>query len=109
MIHENQSFRNERIELSGNAYHGCTFDHCELVYRGDPSPTFADNQFIDSVFLFKDAAIRTIYFLSNMYHAGAGGREVVEKTFENIRQRAIRGHTARTEAPHTPDHSLRGP
>ena len=48
MIHENQSFRNERVELSDNTYHGCTFDHCELVYRGDPSPTFADNQFIDS-------------------------------------------------------------
>ena len=32
-----------------------------------------------------------------MYHAGAGGREVVEKTFENIRQRAIRGHIARAE------------
>lgn len=108
MIHQNQTFRNERVELSGNSYHGCTFDHCELVYRGDPSPTFGDNQFIDSVFLFTDAAIRTIYFLSNMYHTGAGGREVVEKTFEDIRQGAIHGHIARTVTPRTQDHSLRG-
>lgn len=108
MNYQNQSFNNERVELSGNAYHGCTFEHCELVYRGDPSPTFKDNQFIDSVFLFTDSAIRTIYFLTNIYHAGAGGREVVEKTFEDIRQGTIHGHIARTVTPHTPDRSLKG-
>lgn len=108
MIYQNQTFKNERIELSGNAYHDCTFEHCELVYRGDRSPTFQDNQFIDSVFLFTDSAIRTIYFLSNMYRAGAGGREVVEKTFDDIRQGAIHGHIARTAKPHTADLSLRG-
>ncbi len=108
MNHQNQIFRNERVELSGNSYHGCTFENCELVYRGDRSPTFKDNQFLDSVFIFADAAIRTIYFLSNMYHAGAGGREVVEKTFEDIRKGAIHGAVARTTTPHTPDHSLAG-
>jgi hypothetical protein len=108
MFYRDQTFTNERVELSGNNFHGCTFNHCELVYRGDISPTFKDNQFIDSVFLFTDAAIRTIYFLSNMYHAGPGGREVVEKTFEDIRNKAIHGHTARTIPPHTQDHSLAG-
>jgi hypothetical protein len=48
-----------------------------------------------------------LYFLSNVYHAGRGGREVVEKTFEDIRRRAIHGKTAKTVAPGTPDHSLR--
>jgi hypothetical protein len=108
MIYQNESFQNERIELSGNAYHGCRFENCELVYRGDRSPTFQDNEFIDSVFVFTDAAIRTIYFLSNMYHAGAGGREVVDNTFEDIRRGAIHGRFARTAPPHTVDHSLGG-
>jgi len=108
MIYQNQTFKNEQVELSGNAYHGCRFEHCELVYRGEPSPTFQDNEFVDSVFIFADAAIRTMYFLANMYHAGAGGREVVEKTFDDIRRRAIHGRVARTAAPQTPDHSLRG-
>ena len=72
MIYKNQSYRIERIELSVIYYHGCRFDHCELVYRGDRSPTFQDNQFVDSVFLFTDAAILKIYFLSNLYvHASA--------------------------------------
>jgi hypothetical protein len=108
MLHQNESFKDQRIELSGNSFHGCTFERCELVYRGDPSPTFQDNEFIDSVFLFTDSAIRTIYFLSNMYHTGAGGREVVEKTFDDIRRGAIHGHIARTVPPHTSDHSLKG-
>jgi len=104
--HQNQSFSNESVELSGNQFHGCTFKNCKLVYRGDISPTFKDNHFIDSVFMFSDAAIRTIYFLSNIYHAGPGGREVVEDMFERIRQRTIHGTGTSTIAPHTPNHSL---
>ena len=49
----------------------------------------------------------TMYFLSNMYHAGSGGREVVEHTFDDIRERRFHGHEVATEAPHTADHSLR--
>jgi hypothetical protein len=106
MNYDNQSFRDESVELSGNRFHGCTFERCKLVYRGDISPTFHDNHFIESVFVFADAAMRTIYFLSNIYHAGPGGREVVEDTFERIRQRTIHGLVASTIAPHTRDHSL---
>jgi hypothetical protein len=107
MFYQDKTFTGERVELSGSGFHGCTFKNCELVYRGEPSPNFQDNNLVDSVFVFTDAAICTLYFLSNVYHAGRGGREVVEKTFEDIRQRAIHGRTARTVAPGTPDHSLR--
>ena len=106
MNYDNQSFRDESVELSGNRFHGCTFERCKLVYRGDISPTFHDNHFIESVFVFADSAMRTIYFLSNIYRAGPGGREVVEDTFERIRQRTIHGLVASTIAPHTPNHSL---
>jgi len=50
--------------------------------------------------------MRTIYFLSNIYHAGPGGREVVEDTFERVRQRTIHGLVASTITPHTQNHSL---
>ena len=103
---QSQTFRNESVELSGNRFHGCTFEKCKLIYRGDISPTFKDNQFIDSVFEFADAAMRTIYFLSRMYHAGNGGREVVEDAFERIRQNTIHGSVTSTIAPQTPNHSL---
>jgi len=107
MNYKDKTFRNERVELTGSRFHNCTFENCELVYRGDPSPTFQDNEFIDSVFVFTDAAIRTMYFLSHIYHAGSGGQEVVEKTFEDIRGGRFHGREATTIRPHTPDHSLK--
>ena len=104
--YQGQTFRNESIELSGNRFHDCTFEKCKLIYRGDISPTFKDNHFIDSVFEFADAAMRTIYFLSGMYHAGNGGREIVEDAFERIRQNTIHGSVTSTITPQTPSHSL---
>ena len=101
-----ESFENERIELHGKSFRGCQFTNCELVYDGDRSPTFSNNIFIDTVFVFTGPAVRTLYFLGNIYHAGDGGREVIDKTFKDIREGAIHGHEVRTIAPHTVDHSL---
>jgi hypothetical protein len=106
MNYTNEEFQNERIELHGKRFHGCTFRNCELVYDGDRSPTFKDNKFIDSVFVFTGPATRMLYFLSNIYHAGEGGREVIEKTFDDIRNGTFHGREVRTIAPHTVDHSL---
>lgn len=106
MNYRNQTFKKERIELHGKFFNGCTFEECELVFDGDRPPTFKDNRFVDSVFVFTDAATRTLYLLSNMYHAGAGGKEVIENTFADIREHKLRGHEIRTTVPHTLDHSM---
>lgn len=102
----NVSFKDERIELHGRSFHNCTFENCELVFDGDRPPTFKDNRFIDTTFVFQGAAIRTLYLLSNIYHAGDGGREVIEQTFEAIRNRTMHGHEIRTAVPSTLDHSF---
>ena len=106
MNYQDQTFRQERIELHGKSFHGCTFEECELIFDGDRPPTFTDNQFVDSVFVFTGAATRTLYLLSNIYHAGEGGKEVIESTFADIREHKLHGHEIRTIAPHTLDHSL---
>lgn len=106
MNYQGETFENQRVELNGNTYHNCTFINCELVYDGDRSPTFHDNEFVDSVFIFSESALRTLYFLCNMYHAGEGGKEVVEQTFSDIRNRKLHGHQIPTIKPHTADHSL---
>jgi hypothetical protein len=106
MNHHDQTFSNERIELHGKSFHNCTFDKCELVFDGDRPPTFSDNKFVDTVFVFTGAATRTLYLLSNIYHAGEGGQEVVDRTFADIRDHAMHGHEIRTTIPHTIDHSL---
>jgi hypothetical protein len=106
MHHRNESFENTRIELRGQSYQDCTFRNCELVFNGDRPPTLTNNRFTDTVFVFTDAATRTLYLLSNVYHAGEGGREVVERMFADIRTHELHGHEIRTQAPHTVDHSF---
>ena len=99
-------FQNKRVVLADRRYENCTFIHCELVFDGDRPPTFKDNRFIDTVFVFTGSATRTLYLLSNIYHAGDGGREVIDQTFSAIRERKLHGHEVRTIVPHTMDHSL---
>lgn len=106
MRYSNETFENQRLELHGNRYSDCTFRNCELVYDGDYSPTFHNNEFINSTFVFSGAALRTLYFMSNMYHTGEGGREVIDKTLMEMKQGKIHGHEISTARPHTVDHSL---
>ena len=106
MRHLNESFENERIELDGKSFHDCTFDNCELVFSGDRPPSFSDNQYIDTRFVLTGAAVRTVYLLFNIYHAGSGGREVVDNLIMDLKNRDIHGHQVSTGIPNTKDHSL---
>lgn len=105
MIEQGKTFRNERINLHGKSFHNCSFEHCELVYDGDRPLTLKDNEFMETAFVFTDAATRTLYLLSNIYHSGKAGRDVVERTFAQIRDRSIHGHEIRTIAPPRFDHA----
>jgi len=107
MNYKDKTFNNHRVDLGGDRFHNCVFKNCEMVFDGHRSPTFSDNEFIDSVFVFTEHAVRTLYFLSNIYHAGDGGRQVIEQTFEKVRNGAFHGREVRTIAPPTVDHSLR--
>ena len=106
MQYRDKTFRNERVELDGKMFHNCEFDNCELVFTGDRPPTFSDNRFVDTVFVMTDHATRTLYLLSNIYHAGEGGKEIVEKLFDEIRNGEIHGREIKTMIPNTKDHSL---
>ena len=106
MNFHDEIFHNERVELGGNSFHNCTFEHCELVFDGDRSPTFTDNEFIGSVIVFTEQALRTLYFLANIYHAGNGGAEVVDHTFDAIRAGSFHGREMHTIVPDTSDNSL---
>jgi hypothetical protein len=106
MNFQNKIFTGERIDLHGKAFHNCTFENCELVYDGDRPPTFSDNRFVDSVFVLTDAGARTLYLLSHIYHAGEGGREVIDNLIADLRERKLHGHEIRCSIPRTADHSL---
>jgi len=106
MEFRNKEFEGERVELSGNVFHNCTFRGCELVFDGSRSPTFNDNEFIDSTFVFTGAAASTLYFLGNIYHAGSGGADVVDKILRQVREGTVHGTELKTSVPETADHSL---
>ena len=106
MEYRNKVFAGERVTLSDNVFHNCTFRHCELIFDGDRSPTFHDNEFIDSTFVFSGAAARTLYFLGNIHHAGGGGAEIVDRLFDQVRQGQVHGAQIRTAIPSNADHSL---
>lgn len=108
MQYVNERFKNQRVELDGKMFHNCEFDTCELVFSGDRPPTFSDNRFVDTVFVLTGQATRTMYLLSNIYHAGEGGKEVVEHIFDDIRSRNVHGHEIHTRVPNTRDRSLAG-
>ena len=106
MNFHNETFSQERIELHGKTFRDCTFEHCELVFDGDRPPTFSNNRFVDSVFVFTGSATRTLYLLSHIFHAGDGGREVVEKMLTDLRDHNLHGHEIRTIVPHTVDGAI---
>ncbi len=106
MQYANQHFSDERINLDAKSFHHCEFENCELVFSGDRPPTFSDNSFRNCQFVMTGAATRTLYLLSNIYHAGKGGRDVVDSLIDAIRRRDVHGHEIYTKVPNTTDKSF---
>jgi hypothetical protein len=94
MLFEQRSFQDSTEMLDGKQYKACEFRNCRLVYRGGPPPYLIQCHFAGCEWVFEDAAERTISFLVAMYHGIAGGKELIDATFDSIRQpqRSMAGH-----------------
>ena len=85
--YKNRTFENKLIQLDGNQYINCTFQDCTLQYGGFGDVKLEGCQFNKCSWSFTDAAARTVQFMSALYYgAGEGGKDLIEKTFENIRE-----------------------
>jgi hypothetical protein len=80
----NQEFTGERVLLDGKHFEDCTFEHCDLVYRGGVPPNFVRSDFAAPRFVFEEAAQSTIQFMSAIYN-GIDER-IIERTFDEIRK-----------------------
>lgn len=80
---QNQQFVGERVVLDGKHFVDCTFENCDLVYRGGVPPNFIRSDFAAPRFVFEDAAQSTVQFMSAIYN-GIDER-IIEKTFDEIR------------------------
>ena len=85
--YENRTFENKLIQLDGNQYISCIFQSCTLQYGGFGDVKLEGCQFNKCSWSFISAAARTVQFMSSLYHgAGEGGKDLIEKTFNNIRE-----------------------
>lgn len=82
-----ERFEDETVELDGAEFVGCTFEGCELVYRGGELPRrVEENTFRDCRWRFGEAAGRTLRFMEALYGGlGDHGEKIVERTFDHIR------------------------
>ncbi len=82
-----QTFLEQAVDLDFNLFEDCKFERCKLVYRGFGTVSLAGCSFTEVEWMFTDAAGNTVNFMRGLYHgAGEGGRELIDKTFENIRK-----------------------
>lgn len=82
-LYINKIFSGEDVELDGHTFQGCTFQNCNLIYRGGQPPSLVNNSFNDFRFTFLDSALFTLLFMSALYKAGFDAN--IERTFDNIR------------------------
>ncbi len=92
-----ETYKNITIDLDFQEFSECIFDGCTLVYAGGAPPSIVGCTFKESNFIFEGAAANTIQFMAALYRgAGEGGKDLIEKTFDNIRQ----GNLALPEVEH---------
>ncbi len=87
-VHTKKSFSNETIHLDNNQFDHCEFDNCEIVYSGTGKFSLSNNSFNGCRWTFEGPAANAIEFMSAMYAMGGGAKDLIEKTFENIRRGA---------------------
>jgi hypothetical protein len=78
-------FVNERIELDGKTFRGCTFEACNLVYAAKAPFGIIDCALNDCEWSFEGSAALTLDLLATLYRTADDlGRRVVEETLRRI-------------------------
>jgi hypothetical protein len=84
---EGRTFTNETVDIDFNIFVRCHFDKCTLIYHGSGVVGLEGCSFSQVNWTLADGAANTIKFLTGLYHgAGEGGRNLVERTFDDIRR-----------------------
>ena len=81
-------FSGGKISLDGNEFTRCRFEDVTLVFSAKAPVSLIDCTFGNNVaWAFEGPAALTLAFMNALYHgAGEGGKQLVEKAFENIRR-----------------------
>jgi hypothetical protein len=90
LVHENKTFSEETVYLSGGAFMGCTFDRCTLVVH-------------DFEFVFSNCKAKAcIWHLNLVVHDHRTWKEFLEGVAQKIHQSLPRTHGEITHEEKTP-------
>ncbi len=84
---ENATYQKTRISLENMTYINCKFEDCKIEFSGEGKVALSGCEFIDCQWVFVGAADNTLAFMNSMYHHfGDFGKQVVEATFQQLKQ-----------------------
>ena len=88
--YRDKDFTGQTVRLDGNAFTGCTFRNCLMVYRGETATTLVANHWKENNrWAFEGPAGNTLKFLAGFRAAaGEGGRELIDYIVDQIQGRA---------------------
>ncbi len=80
------NYKNTKVTLDNNEFSYCTFENCVMEFAGTGPVALTNCTFNKVSWTFSGPAENTLKFMKAMYHGmGEGGRQVIEKTFEEIK------------------------
>ncbi|MGI8743647.1 MAG: hypothetical protein ACR2NN_13955 [Bryobacteraceae bacterium] len=86
MNHENAVFEDRVVQLDGNAFVKCLFRRCVMKFSGVAPVQLTHCTFDACEFAFDGPAALTVGFMSALYNVGEFGKDLIERTFNNIRE-----------------------
>ena len=80
-------FENEDVVIDFTMYEQCRFKNCKIIYYGHGAVQMTSCDFLDCRYELTGPAAAAIQYLRALYHGNnIGGKELVEATFQAIRQ-----------------------
>jgi hypothetical protein len=81
-MNEGLSYNHETVVLDGEAFSGCEFRACRLVYSGGEPPQFDNCKFDDCEWKLEGPAAQTLTHLRGIWNAG--GKAPVQAMIKDI-------------------------
>ncbi len=78
-------FANEEVILDFHEYEGCEFNSCRFVILGYGPFALNQCEITNCEFSFAGPAASTLQTLATLYHINDQGKNLIEGTFEQIR------------------------
>ena len=76
------TYNHETVALDGEAFVGCEFRQCRMVYAGGAPPSFSECRFEGCDWKFEGPAARTLEHLKVLW--GAGAKPLVQGLIKEI-------------------------